>query len=87
MAVGTQAHVGDGTVAHREGLSFGGFDMSPAGNGKPCEVTISVSRRGTDSVHFKLSVGGTFDFSDQTWRLDEIDDSSHRWYATLTRVA
>jgi hypothetical protein len=50
-------------------------------------VTISVSRRGTDSVHFKLSVGGTFDFSDQTWRLDEIDDSSHRWYATLTRVA
>jgi hypothetical protein len=38
-------------------------------------------------VHFKLSVGESFDFSDQIWRLDEIDDSSHRWYATLTRVA
>ena len=26
MGVGMQAHVGKGTVAHREGLSFGGFD-------------------------------------------------------------
>ena len=39
------------------------------------------------SVHFKLSVGESFEFAGQTWRLDEIDDRSHRWYATPTRVA
>jgi hypothetical protein len=36
---------------------------------------------------FKLSVGESFEFAGQTWRLDEISDRSHRWYATLTRVA
>jgi hypothetical protein len=86
MGIGTQAHVGNGTVAHREGLSFGGFNMLPAANGEPGRVIVSVWRRDTDSVHFKLAVGESFDFEGQTWRLDEIDDSSHRWYATLTRV-
>jgi hypothetical protein len=87
MGVGAQAHVGKGTVAHREGLSFGGFDMLPAGDGEPAEVIVSVWSEDTDSVHFKLSMGESFEFADQTWRLDEIDDRSHRWYATLTRTA
>jgi hypothetical protein len=87
MGVGAQVHVGKGTVSDREGVSFGGFDMLPAGDGEPAQVVVSVWCGDTDSVHFKLSVGETFDFSEQTWRLDEIDDSSHRWYATLTRVA
>ena len=87
MSVGMQAHVGKGTVAHRGGLSFGGFDMLPAGDGEPAEVIVSVWVGDTDSVHFKLSVGERFEFAGQTWRLDEISDRSHRWYATLTRVA
>lgn len=41
----------------------------------------------TESVHFKFRLGESFEFAGQTWRLDEIDDESHRWYATLTRVA
>jgi hypothetical protein len=87
MGVGAQVHVGNGGTFDREGLSFGGFNMLPAGDGEPAEVIISVWKRDTDSVHFKLALGESFDFEGQTWRLDEIDDSSHRWYATLTRVA
>ena len=87
MGIGAQVHVGNGGTFDREGLSFGGFDMLPAGDGEPTEVIVSVWSRDTDSVHFKLSVGESFEFEGQTWRLDEIDDSSHRWYATLTRIA
>lgn len=87
MGVGAQVHVGNGGTFDREGLSFGGFNMLPAGDGESAEVIISVWRGDTDSVHFKLAVGGSFEFAGQTWRLDEIDDRSHRWYATLTRVA
>ena len=87
MGVGAQVHVGNGGTFAREGLSFGGFDLLPAGNGEPTEVIVSVWSHDTDSVHFKLSLGQSFEFADQTWRLDEIDDRSHRWYATLTRVA
>lgn len=87
MGVGTQVHVGNGGTFDREGLSFGGFDMLPAGDGDPAEVIISVWSRDTESVHFKLSVGESFEFAGQTWRLDEIDDRSRRWCATLTRVA
>ena len=86
MSVGAQVHVGDGTVRHFQGLSFGGFSMRPARDGEPARVTVSVWERKTDSVHFKLAVGDSFEFAGQTWRLDEIDDRSHRWYATLTRV-
>ena len=87
MAVGAQVHVGKGSTFDREGLSFGGFDMLPAGDGDPAEVIVSVWSQDTDSVHFELSVGESFEFAGQTWRLDEIDDGSRRWYATLTRVA
>lgn len=87
MAVGAQVHVGDGGTFDREGLSFGGFDLLPEGGGEPTQVIISVWQQETDSVHFKLAVGESFEFGGQTWRLDEIDDSSHRWYATLTRIA
>ncbi|HEY1920872.1 MAG TPA: DUF6406 domain-containing protein [Streptosporangiaceae bacterium] len=87
MGVGTQVHVGNGSTFDREGLSFGGFDMFPAGDGEPAQVVISVWEQDTDSVHFELSLGESFEFAGQTWRLDEIDDKSRRWYATLTRVA
>ena len=87
MGVGAQVHVGNGGTFDREGLSFGGFNLLPAGDGEPAQVVISVWRRDTDSAHFKLAVGESFEFEGQKWRLDEIDDSSHRWYATLTRVA
>ena len=86
MGVGAQVHVGDGGTFVRDGLSFAGFNLLPAGDGEPAQVVISVWTCETDSVHFKLSVGESFEFADQTWRLDEIDDRSHRWYATLTRV-
>jgi hypothetical protein len=87
MGVGAQAHVGKGTVAHREGLSFGGFDMFRAREGNPARVIVSVWDKGSGERDFELSLGESFEFAGQTWRLDEIDDSSHRWYATLTRVA
>lgn len=87
MAVGKQIQVGGGTVAHREGLSFGGSDMLPAGDEEPAQVVITVWDTNPGERDFKLSLGQTFEFSGQTWRLDEIDDRSHRWYATLTRVA
>jgi hypothetical protein len=87
MGIGAQVHVGKGSTFGREGLRFGGFDMFPSRDGEPAQVVISVWDRGSNEHDFKLSVGETFDFSEQTWRLDEIDDSSHRWYATLTRVA
>ena len=87
MGVGAQVDVGNGGTFDREGLSFGGFNMIPARDGEPARVIISVWKPDTDSVHFKLAVGENFEFAGQTWRLDEIDDSSRRWYATLTRVA
>jgi hypothetical protein len=87
MTIGTQVHVGDGTVIHREGCSFGGFAMLAPEDGEPAEVIIAVWAEGADSERFRLSLGHTFEFSGKTWRLDEIDDRSHRWYATLTRVA
>jgi hypothetical protein len=87
MGVGTQAHVGKGTVAHREGLSFGGFAMLGARDGEPARVIISVWDEGSSERDFTLSVGQNFEFAGQTWRLDEIDNRSRRWYATLTRVA
>lgn len=87
MGIGTQVHVGNGGTFDHEELSFGGVDMLPEGNGEPAEVIVAVWGQDTDSERFRLSVGQTFEFSGQTWRLDEIDDRSHRWYATLTRVA
>jgi hypothetical protein len=86
MAVGTRIQVGGGTVAHREGLSFGGSDMLAAGDGEPAQVVITVWDKNPGEHDFKLSVGQSFEFLGQTWRLDEIDDRAHRWYATLTRV-
>jgi len=82
-----EAHVGKRTVAHRGGLRSGGFAMLGARDGDPARVIISVWGKGSSERDFTLSVGESFEFAGQTWRLDEIDDSSHRWYATLTRVA
>jgi hypothetical protein len=86
MGVGAQAHVGKGTVARRDGLSFGGFTLFPERDGKPARVTVSMWDHESSECDFTLSVGDSFEFAGQTWRLDEIDDRSHRWYATLTRV-
>jgi Family of unknown function (DUF6406) len=87
MGIGAQVHVGKGGTFDCEGLSFGGVDMLPEGDGEPTEVIVAVWQEDTDSMRFRLSLGQNFEFSGQTWRLDEIDDRSHRWYATLTRVA
>jgi uncharacterized protein DUF6406 len=87
MGVGAQVHVGNGGTFDREGLTFGGFAMIPARTGEPAQVVISVWSDDADSVHFELSVGKSFEFAGQTWRLDEINDRSRRWYATLTRVS
>jgi hypothetical protein len=87
MDIGVQISVGKGTVRHYRGLSFGGFDMLPAGDGEPAKVIISVSGQDASEGDFELSIGESLDFAGQTWRLDEIDDDSRRWYATLTRVA
>lgn len=87
MTIGTQMNVGDGTVIHREGCSFGGFAMLAPEGGKPAEVIIAVWSEDTDSVRFRLTLGQTFEFAGKTWRLDEIDDRSYRWLATLTRIA
>ena len=86
MSVGAQVHVGKGGTFDREGLSFGGFDMLPEGDGEPAQVIISVWRRDTMRA-LRTDCGESFEFEGQTWRLDEIDARSHRWYATLTRVA
>lgn len=87
MGVGTQVHVGDGGTFDRDGLSFGGFQMLPATDSEPAEVIISVWSHEIRSENFRLSVSKSFEFAGQTWRLDEISDSSRRWYATLTRTA
>jgi hypothetical protein len=87
MSVGAQVHVGKGGTFDREGLVFGGVDMFPAHDGEPAKVMVSVWDRSSSEGDFELTVGESFEFAGQTWRLDEIDDSSRRWYATLTRVA
>jgi Family of unknown function (DUF6406) len=87
MSIGAQVQVGKGGTFDRDGLVFGGFNMLPAGDGGPTQVIISVWDHKSSEQDFKLTLGETFEFEGQTWRLDEIDDSSHRWYAVLTRVA
>jgi Family of unknown function (DUF6406) len=87
MGVGAQVHVGRGTTSDREGLGFGGSAMFAARDGEPAQAIITVWDQGSNERDFELSIGESFEFSGQTWRLDEIDDRSHRWYATLTRVA
>jgi len=86
MSIGAQIHVGKGTVRHFKGLSFGGFELLAAHDDKPARVIVSVWDKESSGHDFELSTGESFEFADQTWRLDEIDDGSHRWYATLTRV-
>jgi Family of unknown function (DUF6406) len=87
MGVGAQVHVGKGGTFDREGLGFGGFAMIPAGDGESAQVIITVWDQRSSEQDFRLSLGESFEFAGQTWRLDEIDDESRRWYATLTRVA
>jgi hypothetical protein len=87
MGVGAQVHVGKGGTFDREGLVFGGVDKFPAHDGDPPRVMVSVWDQRSSERDFELSPGESFEFAGQIWRLDEIDDSSHRWYATLTRIA
>jgi Family of unknown function (DUF6406) len=87
MGIGAQVNVGKGTTSDREGLVFGGSYHFPATEAKPERVILAVWDEKSSSQKFELSVGENLEFSGQSWRLDEIDDSSHRWYATLTRVA
>jgi hypothetical protein len=87
VSIDAQVHVGQGTTSDREGLVFGGVDMFPARDGAPARIIVALWDRGSSEHDFELAVGESFEFSGQTWRLDEIDNSSHRWYATLTRVA
>jgi Family of unknown function (DUF6406) len=87
MDVGAQIHVGKGTVRHRKGLSFGGSAMAPARDGEPAHAIISMWENESGERDFKLTVGESFEFAGQTWRLDGINDKSHRLSATLTRVA
>ena len=86
MSVGAQVHVGAGGTFDRDGLGFGGVDMFPAHDDEPAKVMVCVWDKASNEHDFELSVGDSLEFADQTWRLDEIDDQSHRWYATLTRV-
>lgn len=87
MGIGTKVSVGSGRVSNCEGLRFGGFDLTPAAQGSPLKVTVSMWDGTSNEQSFELSVGETMEFSEQTWRLDEIDDQGSRWRAALTRVA
>jgi hypothetical protein len=87
VGIGMQVPVGQGTVFDRDGLSFGGSHHLPATDTKPERVIVAMWDGESNEQKFELSVGETLEFCGQTWRLDEIDDSGHRWYATLTRVA
>jgi hypothetical protein len=82
-----QVPVGGGTVNRGDGLSFGGGHHFSATDTKPERVIVAMWDGKSQEQDFELSVGETLEFCGQTWRLDEIDDSGHRWYATLTRVA
>ena len=87
MGIGMQAPVGQGTVQHRDGLSFGGSRHLPATDTKPERIVVAMWDGKSTEQKFELSIGETLDFRGQTWRLDEIDTRSHRWYGTLTRIA
>jgi hypothetical protein len=87
MGIGMQVPVGRGTVNRGDGLSFAGSYRLPATDTKPERVIVTLWDDWSDEQKFELGIGETLEFSGQTWRLDEIDDSTHRWYATLTRVA
>jgi Family of unknown function (DUF6406) len=87
MSVGVQVHVGKGGTFDRDGLGFGGVDKFPPQGEKSASVVVCVWAEGAGERDFELSVGESLEFAGQTWRLDEIDDNSRRWYATLTRVA
>jgi hypothetical protein len=87
MSIGAQVPVGQGTVFDSDGLSFAGSYHLPATDAKPERIIVAMWDGKSNEQKFELSLGETLEFCGQTWRLDEIDDSGHRWYATLTRVA
>lgn len=87
MSVGEQIHVGKGGNFRRDGLYFGGSYHFPATDTKPERVIVSMSDGGSSEQRFELGVGETLESAGQSWRLDEIDDTQSRWYATLTRTA
>lgn len=86
MSVGAQVRVGRGGTFDREGLGFGGVNLLSAQDGEPTRVTVCVWTKGVDERDFELSLGETFEFAGQKWRLDKINDRSYHWSATLTRV-
>jgi Family of unknown function (DUF6406) len=87
MSVGEQVSVGKGGTFDADGLSFGGSYHLPATDTKPERVIVWVWDEESKERDFELSVGETLEFAGQSWRLDQIDDSQSRWYATLTRTA
>jgi hypothetical protein len=87
MGIGMQVPVGRGTVNRGDGLSFAGSNHLPATDTKPERIIVAMWDGGSSEQKFELSIGETLEFCGQSWRLDEIDDSGSRWYATLTRVA
>jgi hypothetical protein len=87
MSVGEQVRVGKGGTFDADGLSFGGSYHLPATDTKPERVIVWVWDEGSSERDFELGLGETLDFAGQTWRLDGIDDTGRRWYATLTRTA
>ena len=87
MAVGEQVRVGKGGTFDASGLSFAGSYHVPAAGSEPERVIVWVWDEDSSERQFELGVGETLEFASQTWRLDEIDDSGRRWYATLTRTA
>jgi Family of unknown function (DUF6406) len=87
MSVGEQVNVGKGSTFDADGLSFGGSYHLPATDAKLERVILTVWDEESSEQDFELSVGEALEFAGQTWRLDEIDDTGSRWYATLTRTA
>lgn len=87
MSVGDQVHVGKGGTFDADGLIFGGRRRVPAADSKPERVVVAVWNEDSSAQDFELSLGETLKLAGQTWRLDQINDSQRRWYATLTRTA
>jgi hypothetical protein len=87
MSIGRQVAVVQGQVSNLDGISCGGSYRFPAANSKPESVELALWDGRSTERDVTLSVGDTFEFSGQTWRLDEVSDEGRAWDATLTRIA
>ncbi len=85
MTTATRIHVAQGQVAAHQGTRFGGISHVPATSNAPAQVRIAV-RYDTCELTAQLQEGDALNVPGQTWRLDAIDATSCRWYATLARA-